>query len=79
LVHDLRPISFTSKCPDDDKNKRFVGLNADEVEQIYPSIIEYDDKNEPETINYRAVQIIMLAALQKQKKEIDALKAKLNN
>jgi len=78
-IYDFRPISFTSKCKDDDKNKRFVGLNADEVEQIYPSIIEYDDKNEPETINYRAIQILMLAALQKQKKEIDALKAKLNN
>jgi len=74
LLYNLRPISFTSKCKDDDKNKRFVGLLADEVEQIYPSIIGYNDKNEPETINYRAVQIIMLAEIQNLRQELDELR-----
>jgi len=73
-MYDLRPISFTSKCKDDDKKKRYHGFIADEVVQIYPSIVEYNKENEPDEIDYRAIQMVMLKEIQNLRQELDKLK-----
>ena len=79
LLSDLRPISFTSKFKGDDKKKRFVGLIADEVEKIYPSAVEYNNKGEPDAIDYRLIQMAMLKETQRHETRIKALEAQLKN
>ena len=79
LIHQLRTVSFNSLCKVDDKKQRFHGLVADEVEQVIPAMAIYNKDNEIEGYDDRVLTTLLLAEVQKQRVEIDALKAQLNN
>jgi len=76
---DLKPSSFIFK--DDPKNKTHFGFIAQELEELYPSLIE----NKPDTkysnlkaINYLEIIPLLVNKIQKMQKEIDELKEKIN-
>ncbi|GAF86144.1 unnamed protein product, partial [marine sediment metagenome] len=79
LIYKLRPVSFNSKCKDDDKQRRFIGLVAEEVEAVLPEAADYNEDGE--IINYSSPAIItlMLAETQKHEARIKALEERLNN
>lgn len=79
LLYNLRPVSFNSKCEGAEKNKRFIGLIADEIEKIYPEIIHYNKKHEAESYDNQMLMTLMLAETQHHEARIKALEAKLNN
>jgi len=72
-IYLLQPRSFNSLCLGDDKDKRFHGLVADEVEKIYPEIIDYGKNNQVENYDHQMLMALMLKEIQNLNKRISAL------
>jgi len=77
LIYNLRPVSFNSKCETDDKNKRFIGLIAEEIEKYYPDIIRYNEDNEAENYDYRMLMTLMLDQIQKHEQKVQSLENRI--
>lgn len=73
LIYSLQPRSFNSLCKGDDKERRFVGLIAEEIEQYYPQIINYNEKNEAENYDNQMLLSLILAEVQKLNGRVSAL------
>ncbi len=88
----LRPVTFFYK-PEYDKGPRTLqyGLIAEEVADIYPDLVAYDDDGQPYTVRYQYITTMLLNEVQKQyhraekqseviatqQREIDSLKQQL--
>ncbi len=77
----LRPVTFvwnkkSSPGLANATDERQFGLIADEVAEVFPSLVTYKDK-EPFSVKYSELPAILLNELQKALKRIDALEAKL--
>jgi hypothetical protein len=82
-LYDLPVREFKYKegyLPTEDvRDDTFVpGFIAEEVAEVYPIACEYDGEN-PENWNVRFIVPAMLKLIQNQKKEIEMLKAEVNN
>lgn len=65
-IHYLRPVTFNYK---EDASKRTnYGLIAEEVAQVMPNLVVYDDMDEPETVRYLDLIPMLLNEIQKQRK-----------
>jgi hypothetical protein len=49
------------------------GLIAEEVAEVYPDLVQYNDKGEPNTVYYQFINAMLLNEVQKQEKRIRAL------
>jgi hypothetical protein len=70
----LRPVVFNYK--QHSASSISVGLIAEEVDTICPDLVIYKN-NEPETIKYHNLPILLLNEIQKLRKEVDELKSRL--
>lgn len=73
-IYNLRPVSFDSKCKGE-VGKRFHGLIADDVGQIYPEIVNYNKNNEAENYDNQMLITLILAEVQQLRQELDKLKS----
>ena len=73
-IYSLRPVVFNYKkhAPE----SKSVGLIAEEVHKVMPQLVIYKD-NEPDTIKYADINIMMLAELIKLNKRVIELEKKL--
>ncbi len=69
-LYDLRPVSFTWKK---DKMKGY-GLIAEEVDEVLPDIVSYDNEGKPETVEYSRLIPMLLNEIQNLKAENETLK-----
>ena len=75
-VMKLRPVSFNYIA---DKNKKTsYGLIAEEVEKIFPDLVLYDKNNEPSSIKYHELPVLLLNEVQELSKEIKELKKEID-
>ena len=74
-IHTLRPVRFRYKPEFAGRNARPIrlGLIAEEVAELYPSLVSYDDAGRPETVRYDALTPLLLNEMQKQQAEIAEL------
>jgi hypothetical protein len=81
----LRPVTYFYK-PEYDKGQRTLqyGLIAEEVAEVYPELVAYQEDGEPYTVKYQYLTTMLLNELQKQhavvaaqSQEIDGLKTQL--
>lgn len=79
LIYSLQCRSFNSLSKIDDKNKRFIGLIADEIERIYPEIIHYGENNGVESYDRTMLMTLILAEVQRHEVRIKDLESQLNN
>lgn len=61
------------------KGKKIPGFYAEEIEEIYPVLAQYNDKGEVEDWNYRTMIPLMMQLIKKQSKEIDDLKKSIED
>ncbi len=63
----LRPVIFLYK-PEYDKGPRTLqyGLIAEEVAQVYPELVAYDNDGQPYTVKYQYLAPMLLNEMQKQ-------------
>jgi hypothetical protein len=72
----LRPVAFHYK-PEYANGPRTLqyGLIAEDVAEVYPDLVQYDPKTgQPQTVYYHLVNAMLLNEVQKQQREISALK-----
>jgi hypothetical protein len=63
----LRPVTFRYKQAFENGNKPIqYGLIAEEVAEVFPDLVVYDEDGEPETVKYRLLSTLLLNELQKQ-------------
>jgi hypothetical protein len=67
----LRPVVFYYKPELDSTHTRQYGLVAEEVAQIAPNLVVFDDKGEPQTVRYHFVNAMLLNEVQKQRRQIE--------
>ena len=72
----LRPVSFNWKDPKNAKITQY-GLIAEEVEKIYPELCNYDKEGKVFNVKYHYLPVMLLNEIQKLRKELDELKAKV--
>lgn len=75
LVNGLRPVTFTFKPGffQDTEHLQY-GLIAEEVAEVFPFLVEADDGGEPYRVRYELLTPLLLNELQRQGKELDALR-----
>ena len=75
---DLRPVAFRYRqhAAADPETPLQFGLIAEEVAEVFPELVVYDDEGKPETVKYHLLSSLLLGELQKQQGELDDLRAK---
>ena len=74
----MRPVTYRGKTDDD--QRRYVGFIAEEMMEIAPLLATYDEGGEsgtPNYVTYDRVTAYLVAVVQKQQAEINALKAQM--
>lgn len=69
-VMDLNPVTFTYK---EGLGKVCSGLIAEEVEDIFPDLVAYNDEGEPESVKYHELPVLLLNEIQKMNSHIRRL------
>ena len=72
-VYDLRPVSFDWKST----GKSDFGLIAEEVSDILPELVVYNEDSVPESVQYTSLSVLLLAELKKLREEVNNLKESL--
>lgn len=72
-IKQLQPVEFTWKK---DKKKDF-GLIAEEVEEIYPYLVEHDSDDNLIGVKYSKLTSVLIKALQEQQHQIEELKEEI--
>eukprot|EP01127_Copromyxa_protea_P008141 TRINITY_DN185_c2_g1_i12.p1 TRINITY_DN185_c2_g1~~TRINITY_DN185_c2_g1_i12.p1 ORF type:complete len:404 (-),score=52.11 TRINITY_DN185_c2_g1_i12:260-1471(-) len=75
LVQGLRPVNFNYIS--DETQEKCFGLIAEEVEQIIPELVAYDELGQPLTVKYHFLQFLLLKEIQRLHTEIELLKQKI--
>ena len=72
-IKKLKPVEFEWK----ETQKKDIGLIAEDVEKIYPQLIEYDDNGELMGVKYSKITSLLIKAVQEQQEQIDTLKSEV--
>jgi hypothetical protein len=75
MIMALRPVTFTYK-QDASKRQQF-GLIAEEVAELFPKLVVYDQDGLPDTIRYHELPVLLLNELQKYAVVIENLKERI--
>jgi len=77
VLYDLRPVTFAYKPEIDPLGITQYGLIAEEVAEVAPDLVIYDDAGDPYTVRYEQLVPMLLNELQEQDTEIAQLRAEL--
>ncbi|HEX4068583.1 MAG TPA: tail fiber domain-containing protein, partial [Candidatus Babeliales bacterium] len=70
-LYQLRPIAFVYN--NDASSRQQYGLIAEEVAEIFPEMVIYDEHGQPYTVQYQVLPVLLLNELQKQQAFMKAL------
>src|SRR6056300_611119 len=73
-INKLRPVKYNKINSD----KTEIGLIAEEVEEVYPEFIQYDENGDPIGIHYSRLTASLIGAVKELTKEVEELKSKIN-
>lgn len=68
----LRPVTFAYN--DDETKTIQYGLIAEEVDQVFPTIVSRDEEGKPYTVRYQMLPVLLLNEIQKQRIIIEEIK-----
>jgi hypothetical protein len=71
---ELRPVSFRYRqhAASDPRTPLQYGLIAEEVAEVFPELVVYDDEGRPETVKYHLLAPLLLHELQRAERELGA-------
>ena len=72
----LRPVTFRYKPEIDTKGLAQFGLVAEEVEKVNPDLIVRDEKGQPYSVRYEAVNAMLLNEFLKEHRKVEEEKRK---
>ena len=70
----IQPVSFRWK----ENNKPSIGLIAQNVEKVFPEIVNTEEKSGLKSVNYSALIPVLIQAINEQQAQIEELKVKIN-
>lgn len=73
-VNQLEAVSYNKIGVDD----REIGLIAEDVAELFPEVVTYNEEGQPQGIQYQRLSVILLKAVQELSQEVNELKKKLN-
>ncbi len=74
----LRPVTFKYKQePVEGSQPLQFGLIAEEVAEVLPDLVVYDEEGRPETVRYHLLSSMLLNELQKQNEQLARLRGRL--
>ena len=74
----LRPVTYRYKQALADGSKPLeFGLIAEEVDEVYPELVARNNAGQIETVQYYKLDAMLLNEVQKQRRLIEALEARL--
>jgi len=79
-IYKLEPVTFRYKNGSEEEgkvNKKTVGLIAEEVNKLFPEVVNLDEKGEPFSIDYNGIAVLLLAAMKELKAENSRLAVEL--
>jgi hypothetical protein len=75
---ELRPVTFRYRSPYADGMQPIeFGLIAEEVAEVFPELVVYNEDQEPESVKYRLLSSLLLNEVQKQNTRLAEQEAKL--
>ncbi|HXV65407.1 MAG TPA: tail fiber domain-containing protein, partial [Vicinamibacteria bacterium] len=76
---ELRPVSFHFKQGEgaSETSSKSWGLIAEEVAQVFPELVTYDDEGKPNGVRYYLLTPLLLNEFQKQQRKAEALEHEL--
>ena len=78
-IFKLTPRTFTWKNNDSIRvgrqGKQSFGYIADEVQDVLPEIVGYDKENDPRTVDYKLLSVLLLEEVKKLRTRVDNLEA----
>ena len=74
---DLRPVTFRYKAWLDPTGARQYGLIAEEVAEVLPDLVVYEKGGQPETVRYHLLVPMLVNEVQRERKTIADLTARL--
>lgn len=78
IVENLRGVYYTrTDVPDRAKDKRHVGVIAQEVNEVLPEVVNYREKEDKYTVDYGKMVGVLIEAMKEQQQQIEELKRKL--
>jgi hypothetical protein len=73
----LRPVSFYYRPDLDETQLRQYGLVAEEVAEVAPGLVAYDQEGAPQTVRYHFVNAMLLNEVQRQRRQLEAQDAEM--
>ena len=78
ILYDLRPVTFEYRPEIDPLGIPQYGLIAEEVAEVAPDLVIYDDAGDPYTVRYEQLVPLLLNELQVKDTEIDAQQVQID-
>ena len=76
----LRPVTFRYTQPYGNGEQPIdYGLIAEQVAEVFPELVVFDENNRPETVKYRLLSSLLLNELQKQHSELSGQAAEIES
>ena len=73
MISKIRPVRFNKKK----SKKKEVGLVAEELAEMFPELVETDEKGNPSGVNYSRAVAVLLHGFKELYKEVKELKEKI--
>jgi len=73
MISKIRPVRFNKKK----SKKKEIGLVADELVEMFPELVEMDEKGNPSGVNYSRAVAVLLHGFKELYKEVKELKEKI--
>ena len=72
-IKKLEPVEFEWK----ETKKKDIGLIAEDVEKVYPHLVEHDDNGDLMGVKYSKITSLLIKAVQEQQQQIEELKKEI--
>ena len=77
LIRGMRPVTFNYKAAFSDRpDEVHLGLIAEEVSELFPEFVNYNDTGEAESLNYTRLSVLLLQTVKELSDKIKKLETK---
>ena len=73
IINKIRPVKYNRK----ENKKKEIGLIAEELAELFPELVEKDEKGNPSSVNYSRAVTVLLGGFKELYKEVQELKKRI--
>ena len=73
IINKIRPVKYNRK----ENKKKEIGLIAEELAELFPELVEKDEKGNPSSVNYSRAVTVLFGGFKELYKEVQELKKRI--